>query len=138
MQVNKHSADRRMVISTAWIFVTLNYIFANIFKLLGGVAPTTAEEVELVNSIATPEMLLFAAIYLEIAMVMIVLSRLLKYGINRWANITIATLHALGALASLFVVAPPIFSIFFVVVEVITLLFIVWFAWTWIDPEANK
>lgn len=134
MQVNKHGADRRMVISTAWIFVTLNYIFANIFKLLGGVTPTTAEEVELVNSIATPEMLLFAAIYLELAMVMIVLSRLLKYGINRWANIIIATLHTLGTLASLFVVSPPIFSIFFVVVEVITLLFIVWFAWTWIQP----
>ena len=134
MQVSKHGIDRSMVISAAWIFVILNYLFANIFKLLGGVVPTTAEEVESVSSMATPEMLLFAAIYLEMGMVMIVLSRLLKYGINRWANIIIATLHALGAIASLSVVTPPIFYVFFVVVEVFVLLFIVWYAWSWKAP----
>jgi len=68
------------------------------------------------------------------AMVMIVLSRFLKYGINRWVNIIVATLHALGAVASLFVAAPAI-HIFFVVVEVSALLFIVWYAWTWAEPQ---
>jgi hypothetical protein len=131
MQVCKQGTDRRIVISTAWILVTLNYIFLNIFKLMAEVTPTTAEEVELVNSMATPEMFLVSAIYLEMAMVMILLTRVLKYGINRWANIIIAALHTLGTLASFFVVAPPIFSIFFMVVEVITLLFIVWYAWSW-------
>lgn len=131
MQARKQGTDRRIVISTAWILVTLNYLFLNIFKLMAEVTPTTAEEVELVNSMATPEMFLASAIYLEMAMVMILLSRVLKYGINRWANIIIATLHTLGTLASFFVVAPPIFSIFFMVVEVITLLFIVWYAWSW-------
>jgi len=138
MQLLKHGTDRRMVISTTWIFVVLNYLFLNIFKLLGEVTPTTAEEVELVNSMATPEMFLVSAIYLEMAMVMILLSRVLKYGINRWANIIIAALHTLGTLASLFVVAPPIFSIFFMVVEVITLLFIVWYAWTWPKPTVAQ
>lgn len=131
MQVSKHGTGRRLVISMAWIFVALNYLFANIFKLLGEVTPTIAEEVELVNSMTTPEMFLASAIYLELAMVMIVLSQLLKQGTNRWANIIIATLHALGALASLFVVSPPIFYIFFVVVEVVALLFIVWHVWSW-------
>jgi len=135
MQVRKKSTDRRIVISTAWILVTLNYLFLNIFKLMAEVAPATAEEVELVNTMATPEMFLVSAIYLEMAMVMILLSRVLKYGINRWANIIIAALHTLGTLASFFVVAPPIFSIFFMVVEVITLLFIVWYAWTWAKPQ---
>ena len=138
MQVSnngKYEPDRRMVISTAWIFVTVNYLFVNVLKLLGGVVPTTAEEMELVQSAATPEMLLIAAIYLEMGMVMILLSRLLKYGINRWANIVIATLHALGALASLFVVTPPTFHVFFVVAEVSALLFIVWYAWTWVKSQ---
>lgn len=131
MQDSKHGTDRRMVISMAWIFVTLNYLFLNIFKLLGEVSPTTAEEVELVNSMATPEMFLFSAIYLEMGMVMIVLSRVLKYNINRWMNIIIAFLHTIGTLASLFVVAPPIYSIVFITVEVIALLFIIWYAWSW-------
>ncbi|HMB39185.1 MAG TPA: DUF6326 family protein [Wenzhouxiangellaceae bacterium] len=106
MQDSKHGIDRRLVISAAWILVTSNYLFANIFKLLGGFTAQTADEVELVNSMATPEMLLFAAIYLEMAMVMIIFSLLLKQAINRCANIVIASLHALGSLASLSVVAP--------------------------------
>lgn len=134
MQVSQHGADRKAVLSAAWIFVTLNYVYANLLKLLGGVAPTTAEEVELVKTLASPEMFLVAAIYLEMAMVMIILSRVLKFGINRWANIIVATFHGLGALASLSVVSPPIFYIFFVVVEVITLLFIVGYAWSWKAP----
>lgn len=135
MQVSKPGTDRRAVISASWIFVTLNYLFLNIFKLLGEVTPTTAEEVELVNSMATPEMFLFSAIYLEMAMVMIVFSRLLKYSINRWTNIIIAALHTLGTLASLFVVAPELFSILFVSAEVFALLFIVLYAWTWAKPQ---
>lgn len=134
MHDSKHGTDRKMVISTVWIFYTLNTLYLNVLKILGGVTPTKAEEAELVNSLATPEMLLFAAIYLQMAMVMIVFSRLLKYGINRWANIIVATLHALGALASLFVAAPTI-HIFFVVSEVSALLFIVWYAWTWAEPQ---
>lgn len=130
MTSQEATKDRKMVLSTLWIFVVLNYLFANVLKLLGGVAPTTAEEVEIVNALSTPETLLFSAIYLEMAILMVLLSRLLKYGVNRWANIIIATLHALGALASLFVMAPAI-HIFFVAVEVTALLFIVWYAWSW-------
>jgi len=134
MQVSKQGKDRRVVISIVWIFYTLNTLYLNVLKILGGVTPTKSEEAELINSLATPEMLLFAAAYLEMAMVMIVLSRFLKYGINRWVNIIVATLHALGAVASLFVAAPAI-HIFFVVVEVSALLFIVWYAWTWAEPQ---
>jgi len=101
---------------------------------MGGVAPTTTEEAELIHTMSSPDMLLFAAIYLEMAMLMIVLSRVLKHGINRWANIIIAIVHTLGALASLLVAAPAI-HIFFVVVEVSVLLFIIWYAWTWAGPQ---
>jgi len=101
---------------------------------MGGVAPTTTEEAELIHTMSSPDMLLFAAIYLEMAMLMIVLSRVLKHGINRWANIIIAIVHTLGALASLLVAAPAI-HIFFVVVEVSALLFIIWYAWTWAGPQ---
>ena len=78
-------------------------------------------------------MLFVAAIYLEMAMVMSVLSRLLKHRVNRWANIITGVLNTLGATASLFVITPPGFYVFFVIVEVIALIFIVWYAWTWDD-----
>ena len=125
--------SRKALLSTLWIFIVLNYLYADVLIILGDVAPTTAEEAEAVAAMSTPGMMLLAAIYLELAMIMAVLPRVLKHGINRWANIIIATVHILGGLGSLFVMAPPIY-LFFVVVEVIALLFIIRYAWTW-EPE---
>ncbi len=135
MKVRKQGAHRKVVISTTWIFVVLNYLYADVLVLLADHGPATAEEAELVNTLSSPEMFVVAAIFLQMAMIMIVLSRLLKYGINRWANIIIATVHIIGVLASLFVVTNAIYYIYFVIVEVITLLFIVWYAWTWAEPQ---
>ena len=134
-QVSKPGTDRRVVISIAWIFVVLNYLYADVLVLLSGHSASTPEEAELVNTLSSPEIFLVAAIYLELAMVMAVLSRVLKYGLNRWINLIIAALHAIGATASLFVVTNASFYIFFVVMEVIALLFIVWYAWTWVEPQ---
>lgn len=127
MQRFKQNAGRAAIISSAWIFVTLNYLYADVLILLGDVGPTAADEIEMVNSLSTPGMLLVAAFYLEMAMLMIILSRVLKHGVNRWANMIIAIVQILGGLASLFVMTPPVFYVFFVTVEVSTLLFIVWY-----------
>lgn len=134
MQINKYSKDRRMVISTIWIFYLFNILYADILNIMGGKAPS-AEAAELIETLISPEMLLGTAIFLETAMVMIILSRVLKYGINRWLNIIVALLHTLGLVVSLFVGTPTIFYIFFVVVEILALLFLVWYAWTWTEPQ---
>jgi hypothetical protein len=131
METTIEKNNRKNILSTLWIFFLLNIIYADILNLIGAPAPTTAEAEELVATLASPEMLLLVAIFLEMAMIMVVLSRILTYTINRWANITIATLHTLGLVASLFVSTPTIFYLFFVGVEVTTLLFIVWYAWSW-------
>jgi hypothetical protein len=139
MQLLKHGTDRKVILSTLWVFYILNIIYADILSLMhatfSGYDAPTAENAELVSTIVSPEMLLGVAIFLELGMVMVVLSRLLKHSVNRWANIVIAILHLLGLLASLFVGTPTIYYIFFVTVEVITLLFIVWYAWTWAEPQ---
>lgn len=127
--------DRRPILSTLWIFVTLNYLYADVLILLGEVGPTTAAEAELVSTLSSPNMLFVAAIYLEMAMVMAVLSRVLKYGVNRWANIIVAILHIVGGAASLFVATHPMFYTFFVTVEAIALLTIIGYAWSWKDSN---
>lgn len=135
MKVSKYVTDRRIIISTVWIFIVLNYAYADILILLSGHSASTPEEAELVNSLSGPEFMMVSAIYLEMAMVLAVLSRVLSYRINRWANIIVATLHIIGGLASLFVVTNAIFYIFFVSVEMIALFFIVWYSWTWVKPQ---
>lgn len=136
MQINKYSKDRRMVNSTIWIFYLFNILYADILNIMGGKAPS-AEAAELIETLISPEMLLGTAIFLETAMVMIILSRVLKYGINRWLNIIVALLHTLGLVVSLFVGTPTFFYIFFVVVEILALLFLVWYAWTWTKPQCG-
>jgi len=125
--------DRKIILSTIWIFYLFNILYADVLNLMGEVPPT--DGAELIETLLSPEMLLGAAVFLETAMVMIILSRVLKYGVNRWSNIVVATLHTMGVTASLFVGAPTIFYIFFAGVEITTSLFIVWYAWTWTKPQ---
>jgi len=142
MHLLKHCTDRKVILSTLWVFYMLNIIYADVLSLMhatfSGYESSTAENAELVSTIVSPEMLLVVAIFLEFGMVMVVLSRLLKYSVNRWTNIVIAIFHTLGLLASLFVGTPAMYYIFFVTVEVITLLFIVWYAWTWAESQNGQ
>ena len=131
MEASKKVVDRKVILSTIWIFYLFNILYADVLNMMGEMPTNSANGVELIESLLSPEMLLGAAIFLETAMVMIVLSRLLKYRINRCANIIIGVLHTLGVTGSLFVGTPTIFYIFFAVVEISTSLFIVWYAWTW-------
>jgi len=90
---------------------------------------------ELIETLLTPEMLLIAAFILEAAMIMIILSRVLPYKINRVLNITVALLETLTVIASLFVGESTIYYRFFATVETITSIFIIWYAWRWTESK---
>lgn len=128
---NTTKLDTKVLLSTLWIVVMINMLKADILSLYipgaaEGVARTAGE---------TPIALLMlgGAIMMEISIVMIILSRVLKYRINRWGNI-IASLVTIA-----FVVgggAPYRHYIFIATVEVICLLLIIWFVWKWNEPLA--
>ena len=84
----------------------------------------------------TAGFLLGTAIMFEIPFLMIVLSWVLKYRANRWANIIAATLFAVTQIYSLFLGVPSPMYIFYTTVEIAGLLLIVWYAWKWRYPEA--
>jgi hypothetical protein len=122
-------------LSTLWIFVLINMLFADIFSFmvpgaLQKIATGVVDGVQL-----TPGFLLIAAVLTEIPMAMIILSRLLSYRANRWANLvgglfTILWVVGLGS-------ATPHY-IFIASVEVITCGWIVWLAWRWRAPEGQR
>jgi len=138
MIVKEALKNRNVILSTLWVFFVVNIIYADIISLMEvtftGYDVTTAENFDSVQAILSPAMLLLVAIILELGMVMIVLSRVLKHAVNRWANIIIAIIQALVLIASLFVGTPKMYYIFFASVELTTLLFIVWYAYTWPKP----
>jgi Family of unknown function (DUF6326) len=144
MQTMKNAVelqDRRPILSTLWIFLALNYLFADVYALFfDPVLQKDATQQRLsghVGSIQiTQEFILLTAIVLETALVMVVLSRVLPYRANRWSNIIVGLFQAAFAATNLVgETFPNLFSIFFVAIELMCTLFIVWYAWTWPRPE---
>ena len=81
----------------------------------------------------TQGLLLVFSILLEIPIAMIFLSRVLKYRVNRWANIIA------GAITILFVIgggSTTLSYIFFATIEVVCMSLIIWYAWKWPKQEA--
>ena len=124
--------DTKVLLSTLWIVVMINMAYADI---LGLFIPGTLEEVAK-TSVSTgttiPQLMLGGAIMLEIPIAMILLSRVLKFKVNRWVNIiasviTIAYVVGGGS--------PYPHYIFLATIEVVCMLLIVGFAWKWRNTE---
>lgn len=137
---NKINSDRRTILPLLWIFYVLNILYADVLNNMGALATigSTPNTNELIETLLTPEMLLIAAFILEAAMIMIIMSRVLPYKINRLLNITVALLETLTVIASLFVGESTIYYRFFATVETITSIFIIWYAWKWTEPTVSK
>jgi len=128
--------SRKVMLSTLWIFVTVNYIFCDVLshmepeflKLLidGGT---------LLGSPINQKFLLWSAIFMEIPFAMILLSRILNYRASRLMNIIAGTIMTIAQIASLFVGPPSLHYIFYSIIEIGCTIFIVWYAWTWRNIE---
>lgn len=125
--------ERKAILSTLWIFVLFNMIFRDIHELfrpglLAEMMTGTVNGVQMNDGL-----LLLAAVMLEVAIAMVVLSRVLKYSLNRWANISA------GAITILLVVVnnttPDLDDIFFATIQVLALSLIIWYAWRWPKEE---
>lgn len=92
-----------MLLSKLWVFLSLNYILCD---LLGNMEMPVVRgllEGNIAGIPMTQEFLLFAGISLEIPFLMVVLSMLLPYKINRRINMGVAILMIIYQLASFFV-----------------------------------
>lgn len=136
MNANQKIAEMvnmKVKLSTLWIFSMFNYLYADVIGLM------KAEHLEAfltgyVGSMQITEgFLLVAAILMETAIAMVLLSRMLPYRANRWANILVGALHTVSVLASMFVgTGPGLYYMFFGTIEIICTAYIVWSAWRWV------
>ncbi len=117
--------DIREKISILWIVVMINMIFADVLSFM---LPEFLNDIITGNTPVgiTQEILLVFAVILEIPIIMIFLSRVLKDKPNRWANIIASVITIIfviggGSLA--------LHYIFFATIEVIILLLIITYAW---------
>ena len=120
--------DVKALLSTLWIFVLFNMIFRDLHEFG---RPGFLEEIMtgIVNGVQiTEELMLVGGIMAEIPISMVLLSRVLKYRVNRWANMIA------GAVTIAFVInngAKDLDDMFFAAIEVVALSVIIWCAWKW-------
>jgi hypothetical protein len=136
MYTNERTAGMPMPtrLSLLWIVIMFTMAFADILSFM---YPGFLKEV--MTGFAggvhiTPGFLLAAAVVTEIPIAMIVLSRVLRHGPNRWANVVA------GVITIAYVVGGSTTSphgIFFAAVQVACALLIVWYAWKWRSPDAS-
>ena len=131
--------DTKERLSLLWIFVFLNYLYADVLALwaLLGSRPEN-----------TPHLgqwaLASSAILMEIPIAMILASRLLPYRANRLANIMAGVIETL--INGFLTFIPPLLGwgrppalpeyLFFATIETVCTVIIVWQAWTWSGVEA--
>jgi hypothetical protein len=133
----EENLDMKSRFSTLWIFAALNYLYCDVLglmdpELLPQILRGSVNGLEL-----TPGFLLGAGILVEIPIAMVLLSRVLPYRANRWANFAAGTTMTAAQSASLFVGAPTPYYLFFSIIEIATTVLIVWFARSWREPVAR-
>lgn len=131
--------DMKVRFSTLWIFATLNYLYCDVLALMDSqmlkqIITGTVGGIKM-----TQGFLLASAVLMEIPIALVLLSRILKYRINRWANIIAGTTMTVVQISSLFMGSSPTsYYVFFSIIEIASTSLIVWYAWKWSNPEGNQ
>ena len=126
--------DRKGKLSVLWMVVMLNMLYADILSFmfsdfLKEIMAGHAGQVPI-----TQGSMLIAAIVVEIPIIMVLLSRVLKYRANRRANIVadmITIAFVIGGGSTI------LHYLFLATIEVVCLSLIIWYAWTWRDSEGQ-
>jgi drug/metabolite transporter (DMT)-like permease len=127
--ITKGKMDPKVLLSTLWLFAMLTYTYGDVVTLMD---PIKHGSIEL-----TEGFLLFGSILMMIPISMVLLSRILKYRANRWANIIAGTFMTAFLTVTLFVAVPTTYYAFFSAIEIACTLFIVGYAWKWRNPEVS-
>lgn len=122
--------DRRSILSTMWIFVVLNYLYCDVAGLMDARLLTQYLS-GVVDGWEMSESFLFSAgVLMEISISMVLLSKILRYKLNRTFNIFAGTITTLVQASTLFGGFTS-YYLFFSVIEIAATAFIVWYAWAW-------
>ncbi len=142
MNTNQKSTEmeyKKGKLQALWIFVMFNYLYCDLISnmdsgVLKGLLEGHAGSIQI-----NQEFMLGAAFLMEIPIAMVLMSRILKYRANRWANIIAGTIMTVVQLSSLFFGTElTIHYIFYSVIEVACTAFIAWTAWKWRNPEGQQ
>jgi hypothetical protein len=123
------NGNSRLLLSILWVFIILNFFARDIHELgrpgmLEQMMSGTFDGV-----VITEMLMLLGGGMIEIPILMTVLALLLPHGVNRWANIGVSLLTMVMIVAMN--LKPDLDNVFFMGIQLITLIAIVGIAWRW-------
>lgn len=133
--------DKKELFSTLWIFVTLNYLYCDLIGLMDKNLLNGYLKGNIEGMIIDENFLFFAAILMEIPIVMVFLSRILNYNANRWANLLAGSIKTIVMISTLFIGSFTAYYLFFAIIEITTTMYIIYLAYGWsenINKEIEK
>lgn len=133
MEINKQNIMKRQtILSTAWIFVLLNMIYADI---LGMLRPGYLDFLEKMSKELSGMDVLVFSILMEVVIAMVLLSRMLQRKWNRRVHFIAVPLSILWVVVPALMPSlgdsTPVSYVFFASIEVLAMLGILLYAWRW-------
>jgi len=128
--------EKKSLLSILWIFAVLNYLYCDVVSLMDSNLLKQYLSGTVNGMEFTQGTLLAAGILMEISIAMVLLSRILPFKANRWANIIAGIITTAVQVMSLFAGAPAMYYLFFSVIEIAATAAVVWQGWTWRAQEA--
>ena len=131
--------DKKVLLSTLWIFVTFNYVYCDVFTLFYSEDLKNFLAGKVGDTVIDQNFLLIFSIILEIPILMILVTRILNHKFNRILNICAGFIMTLVQAGSLYgLLSPTKHFIFFSIIEISTTAIIVWLALKWTSAEIEK
>ena len=122
--------DIQIILSALWIATMLTYLLGDVLRIFSG--DFKAGEMGSSGGMKmTQPMMLGIAVLMVIPIVMVVLTLILGYPVNRWANIIVAVFFFLFNLVGL-PTYPSAYDKFLIAVSLVFNGMTIWYAWNWI------
>jgi len=136
MKIFEWDGNRKSLLSLLWIYLTVNYIYCDVFtlhdaKYLEAFLSGAVGSMEITENFLT----MFAVI-MQIPLIMIVLSRLLTFKLNKYFNI-VAGIITTSIQTITVIMGGTLYYLFFSFFEISTGLFIIYLAVTWKQEKAS-
>jgi hypothetical protein len=114
--------DVKVTLSIIWIAVMLTYLWGDVLRIMVG---------DIIGAKFTQGTALIIATLMVVPILMVVLSLVLPYNINRWANIIVAGFWFLFNLVGLPTYKGH-YDKFLLAVSMVFNVITVWYAWKWV------
>ncbi|WP_440874278.1 DUF6326 family protein [Thalassotalea sp. PLHSN55] len=135
MKMFQFTGDRASLLSLLWIYLTVNYIYCDVFILHDAKYLKAFLSGNVGNMNITEEFLLMFSMIMQIPMIMIVLSKCLTFPFNKYFNL-VAGIITTSVQTFTVIMGGTLYYMFFSFFEIATGLLIIYLAATWKQETA--